>query len=345
MRLVSVSDLRGGDRIARPVYNAKGNLLFTAGVVLSEPHLERMAIQGVRRVFVQDPLTDGIDPEEILSEATVARAMGLLGDFFAGLGSAKGSGLAIPFNELRRLVQDMRGDLEESHSKYVFPLETGVSGNFPVIHALNVAILSLGLAHRRGMGSQAIDIGVGALLHDVGKMLHPVIQARLGGGDDHSQLGFKFLGENPEIGAVVRAIVRQHHERLDGTGTPNGLTAGQILEAAQVVGLANAYDALVTVPPGATPQPAHAALEAVMAESGWGYEVPLVGDLIAFLVPYPIGRVVQLSDGRTGMVFRLDSAHLARPGVRILTGPGVGQEISLTDPQNLSLVILGADSR
>lgn len=331
--------------MARPVYNAKGSLLFTAGTVLAEPHLERMARQGVRRVFIEDPLTDGIDPEEILTEATVARAVGLLGEFFASLGAAKESPPAIPYNELRRLVQDMRGDLEESRSKYVFPLETGVIADFPVIHALNVTILSLGLAHRLGMGSQSVDIGVGALLHDVGKLLHPACQARLGGPGDHSLLGDKFLGRNVEIGAVVRGIVRQHHERLDGSGTPNGLTAGQIFESAQVVGLANAYDSLVTVPPGGTPKPAHIALETVMAEAGWGYEVSLVDSLIASLVPYPIGRVVHLSDGRGGMICQLDSAQLARPGVRILTGPDAGQEIQLTDPRYLSLVILDTYSR
>jgi putative two-component system response regulator len=69
----------------------------------------------------------------------------------------------------------------------------------------------------------------------------------------------------------VRPIVRHHHERLDGTGYPDGLRTGQVPLLAQIVAIVDVFDALTTDRPYRTPMEREAAFEVleIEAKKGW----------------------------------------------------------------------------
>ena len=62
---------------------------------------------------------------------------------------------------------------------------------------------------------------------------------------DHTVIGERLCGNLPPL-MLVKPIVRHHHERLDGTGYPDGLRGSQIPLLAQIVGVVDVYDALIT---------------------------------------------------------------------------------------------------
>jgi putative nucleotidyltransferase with HDIG domain len=124
-----------------------------------------------------------------------------------------------------------------------------------VLHCERVAETAGAIAEALGLGPDAIrGIRLGAYLHDIGKVKVPVellgrpgplSPAERATMEAHTVLGEAML-TNVALPASVRAIVRSHHEKHDGSGYPDGLRGDQIPIEAQIIGLADVFDALTT---------------------------------------------------------------------------------------------------
>ncbi|MGV3618352.1 MAG: HD-GYP domain-containing protein [Fimbriimonas sp.] len=100
-------------------------------------------------------------------------------------------------------------------------------------HAERVAVYATAAAFRLGFtGDRLVEIRIAAELHDIGKIV-------AAGRQDHPAAAEALLGAFP---ATVREIVRHHHERLDGSGYPDGLSGPAVGRGAQVVGAAEWFD-------------------------------------------------------------------------------------------------------
>ncbi|MCM0605368.1 MAG: HD domain-containing protein [Xanthomonadaceae bacterium] len=121
-----------------------------------------------------------------------------------------------------------------------------------VDHSVNVSVLSTYLAMQMGYSHTLIlqHVGMGGLLHDIGKTLVKIIDED---NDEqiaqkmveHPSLGSKMLEEHKSVPNEVKMIVAQHHENYDGTGHPAGLRGTQIYDLARIVSIANRFDDLV----------------------------------------------------------------------------------------------------
>src|SRR5262249_9602547 len=125
-------------------------------------------------------------------------------------------------------------------------------------HALNVTVLSVALARFLELDNEEIRaIGIGALLHDMGKTEIPAqILARQGKLTPteeallrtHPTKGGKLTQRVTELPPEATAIIEQHHEFLDGSGYPRGLKGNQIWLGVRIVAIANLYDNLCNPP-------------------------------------------------------------------------------------------------
>lgn len=121
-----------------------------------------------------------------------------------------------------------------------------------VDHSVNVSVLSVYLAMQMGYTHGLIlqHVGMGALLHDLGKT-----QIQIDDGDApdvveekmkaHPELGLKILESQQKVPNEVKMIVAQHHENFDGTGYPKKLRGNQIYDLTRIVAVANVFDELV----------------------------------------------------------------------------------------------------
>lgn len=125
-------------------------------------------------------------------------------------------------------------------------------------HSVNVAVISLMIAMEKGYDvDQLLNLGLGAFLHDVGKLSVPkaVIQkpeslnkTEMACIRKHCVLGVNAL-EKCSMPGECLDIVLQHHERLDGSGYPRGLKKGEICRNAQIVMIADVVDAITSYRP------------------------------------------------------------------------------------------------
>ena len=198
------------------------------------------------------------------------------------------------------------------------------AGDKASMHAMNVGIISLLMGRCFGFSDEEMqDLGVGAMLHDVGKIEMP---ARLRHREDSfSPNEARAYAEHVEMGlaqarrmgltAGARAIVGQHHEHADGSGFPGKLNSDRMTMAARIVALVNRYDNLCNphlLAKGLTP---HESLSLLFAQGRAKYDTSILNAFIRMMGVYPPGSTVQLTDDRYALVVAVNSARPLKPTV------------------------------
>lgn len=124
-------------------------------------------------------------------------------------------------------------------------------------HSVNVCAMGLALAEKVGLSSQAqlMEFGVGALFHDVGKTKISLAVLRRRGvlSDEewvlmrkHPEVGLSLIDPEAPFTESSKAVIVQHHERMDGSGYPRGRKGDDIHPFAKVAGIVDVFDALTT---------------------------------------------------------------------------------------------------
>jgi HD-GYP domain-containing protein (c-di-GMP phosphodiesterase class II) len=143
------------------------------------------------------------------------------------------------------------------------------------------------------------EIAVGAALHDVGKIgvpdellrrRGPLSAAERAQVLEHTVIGERILAPLMDGRALVLAIVRWHHERLDGSGQPDGLRGDQIPLAVRIVSVADAFDAMTTSRPYRVAWGEAAALRELLRCAGTQFDARCVWALLQVLRQW--GRLV-----------------------------------------------------
>jgi putative nucleotidyltransferase with HDIG domain len=168
-------------------------------------------------------------------------------------------------------------------------LEEPEVDSYPDDHALGVAELAGRVADELRLSARARrTVIVGALLHDVGKLLvdaailskpGPLTPAERRQVNRHPVEGERLV--RGSVDTAVGDVVRAHHERWDGAGYPNGLSADEIPLAARVVAVADAFLAMLEQRPYRVALAPEAALEELLACAGSQFDPVCVDALVA----------------------------------------------------------------
>jgi putative nucleotidyltransferase with HDIG domain len=197
-------------------------------------------------------------------------------------------------------------------------------------HAVDVCVLALLLGVQQGLSEKQLEtLGVGALLHDIGKTRLPRNVLRKTGESgpqvqklrqEHPRLGCVILTNNEDLDPEVLRIVMEHHERANGSGFPVGHTAEKLSPLSQLVGLVNVYDDLVS---GQLGGPVHQPTQALrrlyqLGKDGAFVDEHIMG-FIRMLGVYPIGAVVEFNTRERGLVIATNTAESQKPLVLVVT--------------------------
>jgi len=202
------------------------------------------------------------------------------------------------------------------------------SDEYVLNHSVSVCVIMLAFGKHLGYDDRVLkDIGTGGLLHDIGKILIPEgilnKEGRLSPEEmeevrKHVAVGSSILEKTPGISERTGQIVAQHHERIDGSGYPDGLSGSEISEYGQVASIVDVYDAMTShrsyryrVPPP----------EVLRRLYEWGkfyFNAGLVEQFIRCLGIYPIGSMVYLESGLIGVVIDHGSPGMLQPVIRII---------------------------
>lgn len=222
-------------------------------------------------------------------------------------------------------------------------------------HALDTCILSLIVAVELGLDETAqVQLGTGALLHDVGYTRLPrnLVRKRQTCTDNeslllqkHSALGTALLTETTGFDAAVTRIVAEHHEREDGSGFPSKLKHDDVSTLAMIVGIVDWYDGMVSRRGGrAALLPSTAVQQLFVAGQQGRFKSTLAESVIRSIGIYPIGSLVLLNTGEQAVVVGINREHRLKPLVKIIAGPR-GESYVAPLPTDLSAQTPNQESR
>ena len=193
-------------------------------------------------------------------------------------------------------------------------------------HSLNVTMLSIMMARDIKLPVEvALVLGIGALLHDIGRKEVPdkilrkteaLTQAERNFYEMHCQFGVD-QGQRLHLQPAALSIIREHHELFDGTGYPAKLKGETISLLARIVAIANYYDELCNPPVIAEAMTPHEALSLMFAKFRGKFDPKLLQVFIRCLGVYPPGTIVQLSNGVIGIVTTVNTARPMKPTVMV----------------------------
>lgn len=128
---------------------------------------------------------------------------------------------------------------------------------YTFLHSIAVSALMVHLARAVDLDEEtAYDVGMGGLLHDIGKMRIPLkVLNKTGPLDEremslirlHPSHGYQLLVRQGDVSSVILDICLHHHERIDGRGYPKGLSGEEISIPVRISSICDVYDALTSV--------------------------------------------------------------------------------------------------
>jgi putative nucleotidyltransferase with HDIG domain len=198
---------------------------------------------------------------------------------------------------------------------------------YTYMHSMSVCALMIAFGKQLGFDNQMLrEVGVGAMLHDIGKMKVPAeILAKKGGLTDdefemmkkHVSYSKDLLEQTPGIAELSVMVASQHHERLDGKGYPHGLKGKEISIYGQAAAIADVYDAMTSQ---RCYQRRFEPTEVLKKLHEWSgsYNTELVEQFVRCIGIYPVGSLVMLESGLLGVVLDQGKENLLEPVVRIV---------------------------
>lgn len=321
MRRIDLPHLTPGMVIGRSLYNSLGQTLLKAGTILSANYIRRLELLGIPCVYIHEPHLKLPDIRDVISDETRVTAMVRVRDILLDTNTAT---IALRADGALRCVQDIVQELLRNSHAVVNLTDIRLDDDYLFAHSVNVCVLALLTGIALGYPKPKLqELGLGALFHDVGKVMVPKPILNKPGHlspeeyaivKRHADHGFAILKDMP----AIKDIAYQHHERVDGTGYPLSLKGGSILETSQIVAMADVFDALTAHRQYRTGFPAHEAYEYLSASGNKAFDMKLLQVFLKNIAAYPSGVMVELNDGAKAIVLDTPPGAPLQPRVRLL---------------------------
>lgn len=363
MRLVPIGCVKLGVYLSKTLYDNDGRVLLRQGVKLTEQIINRLKIMGIPAIYINDEYSDNII-EDIIKPELRLKAINTVKKAFNNFEKCvactnknyeKAERRFIKekqrdFQAIAELANDIMNQVIDSKNLLINLVDIKTMDNYTYQHCVNVAVLSVILGVHLGLTKNELyDLCMGAIVHDIGKILVPkeIIQKpgkltyeEMEEMKQHSLRGYDYLKDSIGVSAATRIVALQHHEKINGRGYPDQRKGDEINKLARIVSITDVYDALTSDRPYRRAMNPSDAIELIMAGGDTDFDYGMVSVFAKVVVPYPEGTIVNLSTGETAVVEDVDLLFPGRPTVRIVKSDdhnNVGRAYDLV--QELNIVI------
>lgn len=336
MKLCKVSDLKGGEVLAKAILTPELRILLSEETKLRPDYIEKIKELGISEVYIKEE--EHVHAEEVVLLKTNVEIF-----FRDRVKSILEKHTYNKNSELMELSQTadniIMSILEEDEVvEKIYDIKERSSDIYE--HSISICSLATLTALKLKLSKQKVhDIGVGCLLHDLGlryltidyadQDVSSLSKMELAEFMKHPVYAYSVLKDENWISDISKNIILYHHELLDGSGYP--LHAREIPFEAQIVNICDTFDEMICGI-GCKRQRVYEAVEYLKMFKGLKYNKEIVDVFLEFTAVYPAGSHVLLSDNSIGSVIRQNKEFPDRPVVQIMkdkNGKTVNKQIIL----------------
>jgi len=194
-------------------------------------------------------------------------------------------------------------------------------------YTITTAIWALIMGHEMGLtGRRLANLAIGALLLDIGNTQIPESIGQKAGPltDDeldimrtHVEYGLKIIDKVPGVSDEIVDMIRYHHERIDGSGYPQGIS-NEIPVYGRIAGLIDCYDAMISQRPYADQKCAYDAVRELNRLAGTKFQKEVVEQFVRAIGMFPTGSLVELNTGEVAIVIGQHASRRLRPKLLVI---------------------------
>lgn len=236
-------------------------------------------------------------------------------------------GKAIDAEQALPLVEEISSSVSRNPGALISLARLKTADDYTYMHSVAVCALMIALARQLGLDEQQTrEAGLAGLLHDLGKALIPyeilnkpgkLTDAEFEVVKTHPAEGHRLLLEGSGVGPVTLDVCLHHHEKVDGSGYPEGLKAAQISLFAKMGAVCDVYDAITSNRPYKNGWDPAESLKRMAEWAKGHFDEAVFQAFVKSLGIYPVGSFVALSSGRLGVVLEQSEKSLLKPVIKV----------------------------
>jgi len=237
-------------------------------------------------------------------------------------------GRTLDAERVRAAVKDLTGSVLRNPDAMMLFAQLREKGEYAVSHSLDVSIYMAAFGRFLQLDQAQIELlAYLGMLQDIGKVRLPKTllekrgrlsieefeQAKL-----HVNYSVEILRATAGIPIELPRLATLHHERHDGSGYPNRLQGHDIGMIGAIAAIVDTFDAMTVPRPYADAVAPSAAISSLYKWRGVSFDAGLVEQFIRFVGIFPVGSLVELNSGETGVVISQNPEQRLKPRVMVL---------------------------
>lgn len=235
-------------------------------------------------------------------------------------------GKAIEAEAAAPLVEEISSSVMRNPGALISLARLKTADDYTFMHSVAVCALMIALARQLGLDDkQTREAGMAGLLHDLGKAVMPMdvlnkpgklTDAEFATVKTHPEEGYKLLRQSKGVSEAILDVCLHHHEKVDGSGYPKGITGETLSLFAKMGAICDVYDAITSNRPYKTGwDPAESIKR--MAEWKGHFDPVIFQAFVKSLGIYPVGSLVRLHSGKLAVVIEQGEKSLLSPKVKV----------------------------